>query len=47
MQENGSKKWVPASAGEATKYYLNKGINKLNKKFTGITVTNNEIKDVT
>ena len=38
-------------AEKATEYYVNKGINKLNKKFTsskgsGITLTNNEIKDI-
>ena len=38
-------------AGNATEYYINKGINKLNKKFTSstgsrITQTNNEIKDI-
>ena len=40
------KKGVAKSAGEATKYYLNKGINKLNKRFTGITLTNYEMKDI-
>ena len=37
--------------GKATEYYANKEINELNKKFTsnkgsGITLTNNEIKDI-
>ena len=37
-------------AKKATEYYVNKGINKLNEKFSlskssGITLTNNEIKD--
>ena len=38
-------------ARKATEYYINKGINELNKKFTiskclEITLTNNEIKDI-
>ena len=42
---------APALAGRAAEYYINKGVNKLNKKFTsskfsGITLTNNEIKDI-
>ena len=44
-------KLAPAFAGKATEYYINKGVNKLNKKFTstkgsGTTLTNNEIKDI-
>ena len=44
-------KLAPALAGKETEYCITKGINELNKKFTsskgsGITVTNNEIKDV-
>ena len=42
---------APELAEKATEYYVNKGINKLNKKFTsrkgsGITLTNSEIKDI-
>ena len=38
-------------AGKATEYYIKKGINELTKKFTsskrsGITLTNNEVKDI-
>ena len=38
-------------AEKETKYYINKGVNELNKKFTSskdskITLTNNEIKDI-
>ena len=38
-------------AEKATEYYINRGINELNKKFTlskgsGITLRNNEIKDI-
>ena len=44
-------KLAPILAEKATEYYINKGINELNKKFksskgTGITLTNNEIKDI-
>ena len=44
-------KLAPGLAGKATKYCINKGINELNKTFTsnkvsGITLTNNEIKDI-
>ena len=43
---------TPELANGATRYYVNKGINQLNKKFAsteglGITLTNNEIKDTT
>ena len=42
---------APALAGKATEYYINKRVNELNKKFTsikgsGVTLTNNEIKDI-
>ena len=42
---------APMLTGKATEYYANKEINELNKKFTsnkgsGITLTNNEIKDI-
>ena len=42
---------MPELAEKATEYYVIKGINKLNKKFTSIkgssiTLTNNEIKDI-
>ena len=42
---------APALARKATEYYINKGVNELNKKFSsskslGITLTNNEIKDI-
>ena len=44
-------KLAPALAGKATEFYINKRVNELNKKFTsirgsGITLTNNEIKDI-
>ena len=43
-------KLAPKLAEKATEYYINKGIDELNNKFTpskgsGITLTNNEIKD--
>ena len=43
-----AKKATPELAEKATKYYVNKEINKLNKKFisskgSGITLKNNEI----
>ena len=46
-----TKNTVPELAEKATEYYVIKGINKLNKKFTSIkgssiTLTNNEIKDI-
>ena len=42
---------APKLAEKATEYYTKKGINELNKEFTsskgsGITLTNNEIKDI-
>ena len=42
---------APELARKATKYYINKGINELNKTFTSskdswITLTNNKIKDI-
>ena len=42
---------APESAEKATEHYVNKGINKLDKKFTkrkgsGITLAKNEIKDI-
>ena len=42
---------APGLAKKATEYYVNKGINELNKKFTstkgsGITLTSNEVKDI-
>ena len=44
-------KLAPETAGKATEYYINKGINELNKKFrsskiSGIAITNNELKDI-
>ena len=44
-------KIAPELAGNATEYYINKGINEHNKKFasskgSGITLTNNGIKDI-
>ena len=44
-------KIAPKLAGKATEYYINKGINELNEKFTsskgsGRTLTYNEIKDI-
>ena len=41
----------PKLAGKATEYYINKRISELNKKIrtikgSGITLTNNEIKDI-
>ena len=44
-------KTAPALAGEVAEYYVNKGVNELNKKFTstrgsGIALTENEIKDI-
>ena len=44
-------KLAPKLAEKATEYYINKGISELNKTFTssrgsGITLTNNEIKDI-
>ena len=46
-----AKNKAPKLAEKTTEYYVNKGINELNKKFTsskgsGITPTNNEIKDI-
>ena len=46
-----STKLAPKSAEKATEYYINKGIKELNQKFassksSGITLTNNEIKDI-
>ena len=43
--------WHQNQWKKATKYYINKGINKINKRFTsskgpGVTLTNNEIKDI-
>ena len=45
------KKYAPKLAKNIAKYYVNRGINKVNKEFTtsessGITLTNNLIKDV-
>ena len=42
---------APILTGKATKYYVNKEINKLNKKFTlskvlGITIKSNKRKDI-
>ena len=42
---------APELARKATEYYINKGINELNKTFTSskdswITLTNNKIKDI-
>ena len=42
---------APESAEKATEHYVNKGINKLDKKFTkskgsGIALAKNEIKDI-
>ena len=44
-------KLAPALTGKATEYYINKGVNEPNKKFTstkslGITLTNNKIKGI-
>ena len=44
-------KLASALAGKATEYYINKGLNELNKKFTsgkgsGITLTNNKMKHI-
>ena len=44
-------KLAPRLAEKATEYYINKGINELNKKSTsskgpGIPLRNNEIKDI-
>ena len=46
-----STKLAPKLAEKATEYYINKGIKELNQKFassksSGITLTNNEIKDI-
>ena len=46
-----TKNAAPELVEKATEYYVNKGINELNKKFTsskgsGITLINNEIKDI-
>ena len=46
-----AKNAVPELAEKATWYYVNKGINQLNKKNTsskgsGITLAKNEIKDI-
>ena len=45
------KKYAPKLAKNVAKYYVNRGINKVNKEFTasessGITLTNNLIKDI-
>ena len=42
----------PALTQKETKYYINTGVNEFNRKFTsskssGITLTHNEIKDLT
>ena len=42
---------APELTRKATEYYINKGINELNKTFTSskdswITLTNNKIKDI-
>ena len=45
------KRDAPILAKTATKYFVNKGINMINKRFTqiegsGIRLRNNEIKDI-
>ena len=45
------KRSEPILAKNATKFFVNKGINELNKSFTtkegsGLRLTNNEIKDI-